>query len=235
MATAAAPLPAVEPVPVPVPQTQDPDNKRVLAHAEPMQSRAGALTAVLDAWNANMPTGPVDVMDSDTYFRLSARYSNMEILQVTGNLNLLRKLNLPAIVEIPYSEGIRFLAVTGLGAEEVQLSDGEKRYSFAPAVFTGMWSGKAHILWKNHFNYSGVIPINSPGEVILSLKGHLKTLGHAIGAMDTTYDAVTRQAIETIQARNGLDVDGMVGPQTKIVLYNEDRSLAIPRLNTAVR
>ena len=224
---------AAEPqrVPEPALPTQDRDVNRGFAFAEPMHSRAGALAAVLSAWNAKMPAGPVAVLDSDTYFRLSARYSNMEIIQVKGSLNLLRKLNLPAIVEIPYPEGIRFLALTGLGEEEVQLSDGEKGYSLAPEAFASMWNGKAHIFWKNHFNYTGVIPINSPGEVILSLKGHLKTLGYSIGAMDTTYDAVTQRAIETIQASNGLDVDGMVGPQTKIVLYNEDRSLVIPRLS----
>ena len=206
----------------------------VLGYVDTIQSRTRALEAVLDAWNTTMKGGAVDVGDSDTYFRLAARYSQMEILQVRGNLNLIRKLNLPAIVEFPFPEGTRFLAVIGLGRETVRLSDGNETYVLSPAAFSSRWNGRAHILWKNHFNYTGVIPINAPGEVILSLKGQLKTLGYPVGAMDTTYDDVTRQAIVTIQARNGLDVDGMVGPQTKIVLYNEDSSLTIPRLSTAI-
>jgi general secretion pathway protein A len=88
----------------------------------------------------------------------------------------------------------------------------------------------AHIFWKNYYNYTGVIPISSPGEVILSLKVHLKAMGFPIQAMTAAYDTDTRLAVETIQARNGLDVDGMVGPMTKIVLYNEDPSLSGPRL-----
>ena len=88
----------------------------------------------------------------------------------------------------------------------------------------------AHIFWKNYFNYTGVIPISSPGEVILSLKVHLKAKGFPIEAMTAAYDTTTRLAVETIQARNGLNVDGMVGPMTKIALYNEDPSLNGPRL-----
>ena len=75
-----------------------------------------------------------------------------------------------------------------------------------------------------------MIPISSPGEVILALKMHLKSLGFPIAEMTAAYDITTRSAVETIQARHGLNADGMVGPLTKIVLYNEDRSLDIPRL-----
>jgi len=234
-AAAMEPQPQLEPETAPESPNPDPELLRVLAATDTMQSRAGALAAVLNAWKAKMTEGKPDVLDSDTYFRLAARYSKLEIIQVKGNLNLLRKLNLPAILEFPLPDGLRFLAVTGLGIDAVSLSDGQKNYVLAPAALTKMWNGRAHILWRNHFNYTGVIPINSPGEVILALKEHLKTLGFPVGVLDTTYDDVTRQAIKTIQARNGLDADGMVGPQTKIVLYNEDPSLTIPRLDRAMQ
>jgi general secretion pathway protein A len=206
---------------------------QVIAAMDAMDSRVGALKAVYTAWNKKMDPGPVTVVDGDTYFRLSARHSNMEIVQARGNLNLIRKLNLPAIVEFPHPDGsgVRYLAVTGMHANAVQLSDGEKAFSVPAALMAAGWNGRIHILWKNHFNYTGVVPINAPGDVILSLKGHLKDLGFPVGAMDTTYDRVTRETIERIQARHGLQVDGMVGPQTKIVLYNDDETLDIPRLS----
>ncbi|WP_319522868.1 AAA family ATPase [uncultured Desulfosarcina sp.] len=236
---------AVEPAPAPTasqtapfaePLAEEPELARVIAAADAMDSRAGALKAVLNAWNLKIDSGPVTVLDGDTYFRLSARYNNMEIVQARGNLNLIRKLNLPAIVEFPHPDGsgVLYLAVTDMRADEVQLSDGEKEYSVPAAVMEASWNGRVHILWKNHFNYTGVVPINSPEDVILSLKGHLKALGFPVGEMDATYDLVTRETIERIQARHGLDVDGMVGPQTKIVLYNDDKTLEIPRLDDAL-
>jgi general secretion pathway protein A len=86
------------------------------------------------------------------------------------------------------------------------------------------------VFWKNFFNYKGVIPTTSSGEAILSLKIHLKGLGFSIPKMTAAYDTDTRMAVEEIQARSGLITDGKVGPLTKIALYNEDKSLTIPRL-----
>jgi general secretion pathway protein A len=227
-----APADPAQPPPVP-------GLDQVIGAADARNSRLGALTAVLKAWQAQHPLGaiPVEGMDSDSFFRVFAHHSNMEVLRVQGNLNLIRKLNLPAILEFPHpaGSGSRFLAVVGLRDDEIQLSDGGASYAITPAALAGRWNGVAYILWKNFFNYTGVIPVSAPGEVILSLKVHLNTLGYAIDEMTPAYDTATRLAVEAIQARNGLDVDGMVGSQTKIALYNEDRSLEVPRLTNSPR
>ncbi|MDX2452773.1 ExeA family protein, partial [Desulfosarcina sp.] len=80
-----------------------------------MNSRNGALTAVLRKWNLqrSLRIGPVDVVDSDTFFRLSARHSDMEVFRIKGNLRLIKKLNLPAILEFapPDGSGVRFMAL----------------------------------------------------------------------------------------------------------------------------
>ena len=156
----------------------------------------------------------------------------MEVFRVKGNLTLIKSLNLPAILEFPTPDGsdVRFMALVGVEADEIRLSDGDDTFTVAPASLAGLWNGVAHILWKNYFNYTGVIPISSPGEVILSLKVHLKAKGFPIESMTAAYDTTTRLAVETIQARNGLNVDGMVGPMTKIALYNEEPLLNGPRL-----
>ncbi len=88
----------------------------------------------------------------------------------------------------------------------------------------------AFIIWKNFYEYAGIIPLANNGEDIVTLKMQLKRLGFPIEEMDASYDMPTRQAVEALQARHGLDVDGMVGPLTKIAIYNEDRSLDLPRL-----
>ncbi|BBO70299.1 ATPase AAA [Desulfosarcina alkanivorans] len=202
-----------------------------------LDSRTAALTAVLRQWKVPHPMGdgPVGGLDGDMFFRTAARNHAMEVLRVQGSLDLIRGLNLPAIMEFPHPDGsaVRFLAVVGLADGEIRLTDGATTFSIPPASLAGLWNGVAHVLWKNYFNYTGVIPISSPGDVILSLKMHLKALGFAIEEMNAAYDTVTRAAVEAIQARNGLEVDGMVGPLTKIALYNEDQTLNVPRLADA--
>jgi general secretion pathway protein A len=208
--------------------------EQVLASTAAVNSRIAALTAVLRQWKVPHPlsAGPVEVTDSDTLFRLSARRSDLEVLRAKGSLTLIKKLNLPAILEFPSPDGSgsRFMALVGFADDEIRMSDGDGTFSVAPASLVGRWNGVAHIFWKNYFNYTGVIPISSPGEVILSLKVHLKALGFPIATMTAAYDTTTRLAVEAIQARNGLHVDGLVGPMTMIVLYNEDPSLNSPRL-----
>ena len=199
-----------------------------------LRSRNGALGAAFNVWEAPFPdlSGPLNELDSDIFFRVAARRSELEILKVKGNLNVIRKLNLPAILEF-LSNGEnnpQFLAVLELSGDEIRLSDGDSDF-FVPAVsLAGLWSGVAWIVWKDFYHLQGVIPVSSPGEVVLSLKLYLKSLGFPVAQMNTDYDGTARAAVETIQARHGLDADGMVGPLTKIVLYNEDRSLDIPHL-----
>jgi general secretion pathway protein A len=230
----ALPQPAV-PVPVAQPPVVDLEQVITAMDADTFRSRSSALKAVLKAWDAPpIPQDAVsmDGLDNETFFRVTARRGDLETLRVKGNLNVVKKLNLPAILEFirPGDNEFRFLAMLKLANDEIRMSDDETTFSVPPASLAGLWNGVAYILWKNYYHFDGVIPISSPGEVILSLKMHLKTLGFPIAEMTATYDATTRAAVETIQARHGLDADGMVGPLTKIVLYNEDRSLEMPRL-----
>jgi general secretion pathway protein A len=156
----------------------------------------------------------------------------MESLRIGGSLKRIKKLNLPAILEfsLPDGGGMRYLAAIGLTGDQIWLSDGGETFSTHLGTLSRYWKGVAYILWKNYFNYTGIIPISSPGEAVMSLKIHLKALGFPIQEVSAAYNSTTRKAIESIQARNGLIVDGMVGPLTKIALYNEDPSLNIPRL-----
>jgi len=44
------------------------------------------------------------------------------------------------------------------------------------------------------------------------------------------YDDKTARAIKQVQRIHGIQVDGVVGPLTKIALYNKKAALTIPRL-----
>ena len=92
------------------------------------------------------------------------------------------------------------------------------------------WSGEAYIFWKNFNNLPGVISQDSRGQNVKTLKQLLRQLGHKDIIMTDSYDKDTLQIIKTIQAKYGLQADGLVGPLTKIVLYNESSEFAKPSL-----
>ncbi len=59
---------------------------------------------------------------------------------------------------------------------------------------------------------------------------HLHDMGYNKIKIDPVYDDQTKAAVKKIQAKYGLKADGLVGPLTKIVLYNEKKSLKIPHI-----
>ena len=64
----------------------------------------------------------------------------------------------------------------------------------------------------------------------LLLKLLLHELGFSEVEINDEYDNWTRLAIEAIQAKYGIPVDGFVGPLTKMILYQEKESFEMPRL-----
>ena len=88
----------------------------------------------------------------------------------------------------------------------------------------------AFVPWKNFLSLSGTIPGNAQADSILALKMLLRDLGYAGIPLSKDYDDATQKAIEQIQAKYGIPIDGIVGNLTKIIIYREGKSFDIPRL-----
>ena len=84
--------------------------------------------------------------------------------------------------------------------------------------------------WKNFLSLTGSIPLDSPKDSIVTLKMLMRDIGFSDIDMSPVYDELTRKAITEVQQRSGIKVDGVVGPLTKIILYNEIGSLKIPHI-----
>jgi general secretion pathway protein A len=176
----------------------------------------------------------VQVDDDRAFFQLAARQYGLQVHHSQGGRDVLSKLGLPAVIacNLPGNPLPRYLSLQALADGRITLSAGEDRGRLAtrPETLNLFWSGTAYILWKNFYAYPGVIPLKSPPEAILTLKMHLKALGFEPLAITPHFDAQTREAVQAVQARHGIDVDGYVGTLTKIVLYNDSKELKIPRL-----
>jgi murein L,D-transpeptidase YcbB/YkuD len=62
----------------------------------------------------------------------------------------------------------------------------------------------------------------------------LRDIGFKKVELTPVYDDPTREAVEKIQRKYGLRVDGAVGSTTKIALYNEKISLKRPYIGGAI-
>ena len=97
------------------------------------------------------------------------------------------------------------------------------------------WSGVAYLPWKNFHSIWGTIPVQTYKDSVITLKLLLQDIGFKNVAIDDQYDNFTQKAVEAIQAKYGIPVDGYVGPLTKIVLYKEKDSSEMPHLTNLAR
>ncbi|MEZ4602938.1 MAG: peptidoglycan-binding domain-containing protein [Desulfobacterales bacterium] len=94
------------------------------------------------------------------------------------------------------------------------------------------WSGDAVVFWKNFYHYRGTIPVDAPGESVITLKLHLRDMGFSHIEISGIYDPATRWAVQAIQARHGIPVDGVVGPLTKSYCTMKSRLCRFPICGT---
>jgi len=199
-------------------------------------SRYFAFKFAMDLWNTNLDdiSYLVSIEDDQTFFQLSANPSGLTIHRVEADMNLLMSLNLPAILEFypPGSPSPGYLTLSKIEGNRIELGGaGEDTL-----VVTDLdeiefyWTGVAYIPWKNFLSILGTIPTNPYKDSVITLKLLLQDIGFTDFEINADYDVVTQAAVEKIQAKYGVPVDGYVGPLTKIILYREKKSFEMPQV-----
>ena len=201
-------------------------------------SRNSSTEEVLKLW---LPSAEItiakDRIETDrSFFQEAARQFDLQVQPVAteADLAFMQTLNLPAVFTF-YLAGHswpKYLAVAYIDQEKIYfIAGGEGRVvSVDRDIFLQYWSGEAYVFWKNFNGLDGVVSQRSRGRDVITLKKLLQQLGYADVMLTDIYDNDTQQIIEAVQAKYNLYIDGMVGPFTKIALYNESREFTKPSL-----
>ena len=67
-----------------------------------------------------------------------------------------------------------------------------------------------------------VLRTGRTGQEVKDVQSRLYTLGYYSAEIDGQYGAATREAVTAFQKRNGLGADGIVGTETRTVLFSAD-------------
>ena len=223
----------IQPVPVIV-EEMEPEN--YFKHLDKTNSRRLVLRSVMALWGektADIPELPYLIEDED-FFQLAAKRHGFLVHRVETDMALLSKLNLPAILQLNTAEsaGPFYLTLCRLQENRVWLmSDpGDSEIIFNIEELTPYLGNNVFILWKNFYNYRGTIPLGSTKENLMTLKLHLREMGFDELDVLPVYDEKTKEAIQSIQKKHGIEADGLVGSETKIVLYNDMEKFNTPKL-----
>jgi general secretion pathway protein A len=232
-AAAAEPPPAARPA---EPQIPPETLAGVLKTMENRASRYSALNTVLAVWGMTVEHKPyLDGLDDDaTFFTLYAKTGGFLLHRFEGEVETLQRISMPAVLELRTSlkNPPLYLALTAAEGDRLILSVPGDR---APLAVTENelwqnWTGVAFIPWKDFLALTGTIPGSASPESILALKVLLKESGFPNLPMNKEYGQATQKAVEQLQAKYGIGVDGVVGPLTKIIVYREQKKFDVPRL-----
>ena len=168
------------------------------------ESRYSALKNALEPWHATVEFKPyLENLDDDpAFFRLTAKPVGFLIHRLETDIDLLDRLDLPAILELfpPGSEQPGYLTLSGITDGKIQLQGDRKDQVIETNAdeIQFFWSAIAYIPWKNFLSIWGTIPLHTYRDSIITLKLLLQELGYKDIAITDEYDDHTRQIIEEI-------------------------------------
>jgi general secretion pathway protein A len=197
-------------------------------------SRERALKAALDLWNgrSNINSSLESIGSDLEFFKLAAEQNGVSLNRIQCDLGLLKRLNVPAILEVVFSgEDVpRYLTLSMIGNDRAFLRADDEVMEVGIDELNLFWNGVAYVTWKDFSGYPSMMPVNATKASVVALKLHLREIGFQKIEINPIYDQETEDAVREIQRRNGIDIDGVVGPLTKISLYNQKEYLQIPHI-----
>lgn len=172
-----------------------------------------ALETIRALWNRNAMHPSVPVAGGPAA-------DDLIIYRFFGNLNLLKSLNYPAILKVRCNgETLPVYVVLKKAEGDRLLLTGVADVQVAESALNRCWFGHAFIPWKDFETLPRVIAPGTRSESVTWLQRQLGALGFYKTEPNGYYDAATREAVLQLQRRYHLLEDGIVGPQTRMMLY----------------
>jgi general secretion pathway protein A len=209
--TAAAPKPTATTAPIPPPALS---LEQLLQRHGNETTTAAALGKLFALWGvAYDPTGG---RGCDQASKLG-----LECLFQRGSWPELRTLNRPAVLTLTDESGQpRQVLLSGLSADKAQVDLGGESHEIPLGVIARYWSGDFLLLWRPPMSVGKPLTPGARGADVRWLRDNMRaaqSLPAAPTATDTYDDELVR-LVQEFQRRNHLNVDGVAGIQTQIVL-----------------
>ncbi|GMV91196.1 MAG: hypothetical protein AMXMBFR82_09740 [Candidatus Hydrogenedentota bacterium] len=226
--------PAVErPVQVETPAsdgTFDPTFAGLIDRLNPDECREGSAIAMLRAWNHGLLT---DLPADDSVESIQTFAANSRLLCEAMELtpDQIEAINLPVLVRLHGKNQSVWSAVTGVEFDELRLTTSKSDTTLIPKnVLAECYQGEALLFWKDPNPEAPILRPEMTGEEVRILQSQLRALGRYKEKPNGVYDSATRSAVSAVQKDTGLEVDGILGSRTRMVLYSWLPGFSTPAL-----
>lgn len=193
------------------------------------QSRVNAIAEILDVWG--LPPLPPDELARVNFSQLKEN-GGLSFFEINTDLNRLELYNYPAILLFQplMSQTPSFLLLVEVQNDPLSFMSNGKKVQITREVVEKTWTGRAYVFWKNFENFEQEIRKGSRGYEVSWLSKRLKELGYYDQEVTKVFNDNLQNAVEGFQTKHQLKADGVVGKETKIILYNELGIYKTPQL-----
>ena len=217
---------AAEPEPV-EPETPELDEQLVMASG--LTGVDSAFAVLFDLWGLEYSGAAGDGC-------ALARSSGYACLVQRGSWSSLRQLDRPAILVLTDSQGeTHRVVLTALRGDRAELSIAGVNVTHPVVQVTDLWFGQFVLLWKPPNGTSLDMGPGSLDPNVVWLRQSLASIDERYRAepLDSDlYDTALEQRVRDFQRDHRLDVDGLAGRQTQIIINSLLAPDDTPRLTT---
>ncbi|MGI9248701.1 MAG: AAA family ATPase [Woeseiaceae bacterium] len=213
---------------VELPEPQPTLNEQ-LQLASGLTNRSFALTSLFEAWGLDYKRGAQSGCSQASDAGLACLYQR-------GSWSGLKKMDRPAILTLVDDGGesheVVLLAIHGATAE---LSISGVRVTHQVESITNAWFGQYMLLWRPPNGEAVSLGPGSRGAEVLWLRESLTAIDPQFTSKNTSsdaYDADLEQVVRAFQQAHRLNVDGLAGQQTQIIINSLLAADGAPRLTT---
>jgi general secretion pathway protein A len=202
----------------------------LLAANEANTTDAAAFRRLLSLWGTAMAD------DKDPCGQ--AAKAGLACLEQRGSWTQVRTLNRPAILTLTDERGQRHRVVlSGLDDKTATLNLGEHNEKVLLDDLSRDWFGEFTVVWKPKTSHTRSLSLGMQGDEVRWLRRSLNAL--AGGASNPehadVYDQELAIAVQNFQREHRLNVDGIAGVQTQVVLDTALADPGSPLLSNALR
>jgi general secretion pathway protein A len=229
--SAPAPAPAIAapvatPAAAPALVPQEPDVGQLLkAHASETNTES-AFAQLFALWGGRYDGAKGRACDQATQQGLQCVYQQ-------GSWGQLRTLNRPAILTLIDDAGdAHQVVVTGLSDGNAKLAFQQQQSDVSVASLSRYWYGDYLVLWRPQVPSQRALSAGMQGDGVRWLRHSLNSLqGRADKSVTSDfYDDELTRMVEDFQRQHRLNVDGIAGIQTQIVLDTLNNPAGAPLL-----